>query len=85
MFRENLKHIFTVPETVAKTLEWIEEGKLLQVTACTSLTSFRRQPDINFYCIYHYDYWYRYFLHCTVLGKCKGFASYLEKHFPGRQ
>ena len=29
--RENLKHIFTVPETVAKTLECIEEGKLLQV------------------------------------------------------
>ena len=28
--KENLKHIFTVPETVAKTLSWIEEGKLLQ-------------------------------------------------------
>lgn len=28
--RENLKHIFTVPETVSKTLVWIEEGKLLQ-------------------------------------------------------
>ena len=28
--KENLKHIFTVPETVAKTELWIEEGKLLQ-------------------------------------------------------
>ena len=28
--KENLKHIFTVPETVSKTLGWIEEGKLLQ-------------------------------------------------------
>jgi len=28
--RENLKHIFTVPETVARTEQWIEEGKLLQ-------------------------------------------------------
>jgi len=28
--KENLKHIFTVPETVAKTQVWIEEGKLLQ-------------------------------------------------------
>ena len=28
--KENLKHIFTVPETVSKTLSWIEEGKLLQ-------------------------------------------------------
>jgi len=26
---ENLKHIFTVPETVAKTKRWIEDGKLL--------------------------------------------------------
>jgi len=28
--KENLKHIFTVPETVGKTELWIEEGKLLQ-------------------------------------------------------
>ena len=28
--KENLKHIFTVPETVARTQAWIEEGKLLQ-------------------------------------------------------
>jgi len=28
--KENLRHIFTVPETVAKTEVWIEEGKLLQ-------------------------------------------------------
>ena len=27
------RHIFTVPETVAKTEVWIEEGKLLQVLA----------------------------------------------------
>jgi len=28
--KENLRHIFTVPETVARTEGWIEEGKLLQ-------------------------------------------------------
>jgi len=28
--KENLRHIFTVPETVARTQAWIEEGKLLQ-------------------------------------------------------
>ena len=28
--KENLKHIFTVPETVARTQTWIEEGRLLQ-------------------------------------------------------
>ena len=28
--KENLKHIFTVPETVSKTQLWIEEGRLLQ-------------------------------------------------------
>ena len=28
--RENLKHIFTVPETVSRTEGWVEEGKLLQ-------------------------------------------------------
>jgi exocyst complex component 3 len=28
--KENLRHIFTVPETVARTGAWIEEGKLLQ-------------------------------------------------------
>jgi len=26
---ENLKHIFTVPESVEKTREWISDGKLL--------------------------------------------------------
>jgi len=26
---ENLKHIFTVPESVEKTKQWISEGKLL--------------------------------------------------------
>ena len=26
---ENLKHIFTVPESVDKTKQWINEGKLL--------------------------------------------------------
>ncbi|CAG2068875.1 unnamed protein product, partial [Timema podura] len=34
---ENLKHIFTVPESVEKTKQWINEGKLLhthQVTTC---------------------------------------------------
>ena len=29
------RHIFTVPETVAKTEVWIEEGKLLQVPLVT--------------------------------------------------
>ena len=28
--KENLRHIFTVPETVSRTQAWIEEGKLLQ-------------------------------------------------------
>ena len=28
--KENLKHIFTVPETVSRTQAWIEDGKLLQ-------------------------------------------------------
>lgn len=27
--KENLKHIFTVPESVEKTKSWINEGKLL--------------------------------------------------------
>jgi exocyst complex component 3 len=46
---ENLKHIFTVPESVEKTKQWISEGKLLhthqvrsqpkkQYGACTLLT-----------------------------------------------
>ena len=30
------RHIFTVPETVAKTEVWIEEGKLLQVPLVTT-------------------------------------------------
>ena len=30
------RHIFTVPETVAKTEVWIEEGKLLQVLPITT-------------------------------------------------
>lgn len=30
------RHIFTVPETVAKTEVWIEEGKLLQVQLVTT-------------------------------------------------
>lgn len=38
--RENLKHIFTVPESVQKTKQWISEGKLLhshQVSKMVSL------------------------------------------------
>ncbi|XP_063225953.1 exocyst complex component 3 [Bacillus rossius redtenbacheri] len=31
---ENLKHIFTVPESVAKTKQWINEGKLLHAHQC---------------------------------------------------
>lgn len=27
--KENLKHIFTVPDSVQKTKQWINEGKLL--------------------------------------------------------
>lgn len=27
--KENLKHIFTVPDSVEKTKQWINEGKLL--------------------------------------------------------
>jgi hypothetical protein len=44
---ENLKHIFTVPESVEKTKQWINEGKLLHThqvddqhkTACQTVTS----------------------------------------------
>ncbi|KAF7283803.1 hypothetical protein GWI33_022843 [Rhynchophorus ferrugineus] len=32
--RENLKHIFTVPESVEKTKQWINEGKLLHAHQC---------------------------------------------------
>lgn len=32
--RENLKHIFTVPESVEKTKQWINEGKLLHTHQC---------------------------------------------------
>lgn len=32
--RENLKHIFTVPESVEKTKNWINEGKLLHAHQC---------------------------------------------------
>lgn len=35
--KENLKHIFTIPESVEKTKQWINEGKLLhthQVLKC---------------------------------------------------
>ena len=40
---ENLKHIFTVPETVAKTKLWIEEGKLL--SAHQSLVDLENSRD----------------------------------------
>ena len=30
LVKDNLKHIFTVPETVSKTELWIEEGKLVE-------------------------------------------------------
>lgn len=33
--RENLKHIFMVPETVRQTEAWIEEGKLLDAHKVT--------------------------------------------------
>ena len=36
MFLISNRHIFTVPETVAKTEVWIEEGKLLQVPLVTT-------------------------------------------------
>ncbi|KAJ8914761.1 hypothetical protein NQ315_013264 [Exocentrus adspersus] len=32
--KENLKHIFTVPESVEKTKQWINEGKLLHTHQC---------------------------------------------------
>lgn len=32
--RENLKHIFTVPDSVEKTKQWINEGKLLHTHQC---------------------------------------------------
>ncbi|KAL1508945.1 hypothetical protein ABEB36_003759 [Hypothenemus hampei] len=32
--RENLKHIFTVPESVERTKQWINEGKLLHTHQC---------------------------------------------------
>ncbi|XP_018332170.1 exocyst complex component 3 [Agrilus planipennis] len=32
--RENLKHIFTVPESIEKTKQWINEGKLLHAHQC---------------------------------------------------
>ncbi|XP_033230784.1 exocyst complex component 3 [Belonocnema kinseyi] len=32
--KENLKHIFTVPESVEKTKQWINEGKLLHAHQC---------------------------------------------------
>ncbi|XP_060526031.1 exocyst complex component 3 [Cylas formicarius] len=32
--RENLKHIFTVPESVERTKQWINEGKLLHAHQC---------------------------------------------------
>lgn len=31
---ENLKHLFTVPESVEKTKQWINEGKLLHAHQC---------------------------------------------------
>lgn len=39
--KENLKHIFTIPESVEKTKQWINEGKLLHThqvltLSCTS-------------------------------------------------
>ena len=32
--KENLKHIFTVPDSVEKTKQWINEGKLLHAHQC---------------------------------------------------
>lgn len=40
---ENLKHIFTVPESVEKTKQWIQEGKLLH--AHQSLTDLENSRD----------------------------------------
>ena len=40
---ENLKHIFTVPESVEKTKQWINEGKLLH--AHQSLTDLENSRD----------------------------------------
>ena len=40
---ENLKHIFTVPESVEKTRQWIAEGRLLH--AHQSLTDLENSRD----------------------------------------
>lgn len=39
--RENLKHIFTVPESIQKTEQWINDGKLLHThQVCPTHISF---------------------------------------------
>jgi len=47
---ENLKHIFQVPESVEKTRQWINEGKLLH--AHQSLTDLENSRDDLLYELY---------------------------------
>nr|CAD7204109.1 unnamed protein product [Timema douglasi] len=47
---ENLKHIFTVPESVEKTKQWINEGKLLHTHQC--LTDLENSRDDLLYELY---------------------------------
>jgi hypothetical protein len=59
---ENLKHIFTVPESVEKTKQWISEGKLLHThqVECKPGTTVI-MPVLH--CICFSGFWYKYFLH----------------------
>lgn len=50
--KENLKYIFTVPESVEKTKQWINEGKLLHTHQC--LTDLENSRDDLLYELHKY-------------------------------
>lgn len=58
---ENLKHIFTVPESVEKTKQWINEGKLLHTHQVRSKPRTTVIVPV-LYCICFSGFWYKLFL-----------------------
>lgn len=50
--RENLKHIFTVPESIQKTEQWINEGKLLHTHQVFKLR-YTDNKLLSFFCMYY--------------------------------
>lgn len=50
--KENLKHIFTVPDSVEKTKQWINEGKLLHTHQVLVMHFFSMSNNYNLFSVF---------------------------------